>query len=94
MNEQTTAPTLSADTITLLGMLADKLAGFRPNAEMHDGTRLAQALVMAERLHGPTEAAYAAEQDLLAAAPPVRPRTSRGEYAALLRLIANGVTAR
>ncbi|MEU0369089.1 hypothetical protein ABZ070_02295 [Streptomyces sp. NPDC006283] len=93
MTEQTATPVLTADTIRLLGMLADKVSTARPNAEMREETRLAQALVMAERLHGPTEAAFAAEQDLLAAAPPVRPGTSRGEYAALLRLIANGVTA-
>lgn len=85
---------LSDDTITLLGQLADKLGAHRPNHVMLEATRLAQALVFAERLHGPTEAAFAAEQDLLAAAPPVRAEQTRGEYAALLRLIANGVTAR
>jgi hypothetical protein len=94
MSEQTTAPALSADTIQLLGMLADKVGAARPTAVMRAETRLAQALVMAEQLHGPTEAAFAAEQDLLAAAPPVREGQTRGEYAALLRLIANGVTAR
>lgn len=40
---------------------------------MREETRLAQALVFAEQLHGPTEAAYAAEQNLLAAAPPCAP---------------------
>ncbi|MGW3627305.1 hypothetical protein [Streptomyces sp. NPDC000880] len=93
MNE-TNPLALSDDTITLLGQLADRLSNHRPYAEMLEPTRLAQALVFAERLHGPTEAAFAAEQDLLAAAPPVREGQSRGEYAALLRLIANGVTAR
>jgi hypothetical protein len=83
---------LSATTIQLLGMLADKVDGERPNAAMHNGTRLAQSLVMAEQLLGVTEAAFDAEQDLLAAAPPVRDGQTRGEYAALLRLIASGVT--
>lgn len=83
----------SDDTRTLLGWLADKLDGHRPDAVMHDATRLALALVFAERMHGPSEKAFAAEQDLLAAAPPVRPETTRGEYAALLRLIAQGVSA-
>lgn len=93
MTEQTTAPALTPDTVQLLGMLADKLGGHRPDDVMREETRLAQALVMAEQLHGPTEAAFDAEQLLLAAAPPVRPGQTRGEYAALLRLLANGVTA-
>jgi hypothetical protein len=87
-----TAPALSDDTRRLLGKLADKISARRPTAAMREETRLAQALVMAEQLHGPTEAAFAAEQHLLAAAPPVREGQTRGEYAALLRLIANGVT--
>ncbi|WP_228995083.1 hypothetical protein [Streptomyces sp. DH8] len=84
---------LSDDTVFLLGQLADKLDGFRPTAIMREETRLAQALVFAEHLHGPTEAAFAAEQDLLAATPRVRPDQTRGKYAALLRLIAQGVSA-
>ncbi|MGW7362001.1 hypothetical protein ACWGI8_00885 [Streptomyces sp. NPDC054841] len=97
MQDRTTAaagspPVLSADTRTLLTQLADKLSSYRPNAEMREATRLAQALVFAERLHGPTEAAYGGEQALLAAAPPVRPGQTRGEYAALLRLVAEGVS--
>lgn len=83
---------LSDDTLTLLGLLADKLDSHRPDAVMPEATRLAQAIVFSEQLHGATEAAFAAEQDLLAAAPPVRPDTTRGEYAALLRLTARGVT--
>ncbi|WP_326593844.1 hypothetical protein [Streptomyces brevispora] len=89
----TTPLVLSDDTITLLGQLADTLDAKRPHAEMLEPIRLARALVLAEQLHGPTEAAFAAEQDVLAAAPPVRPGTTRGEYAALLRLIAQGVSA-
>lgn len=84
---------LSDDTRTLLGLLADKLDAHRPNTVMLEATRLAQALVFAEQLHGPTEKAFAAEQDLLAAAPRVRDHQTRGEYAALLRLIAQGVSA-
>ncbi|TXS35741.1 hypothetical protein [Streptomyces sp. OR43] len=89
----TTPLVLSDDTRTLLGQLADTLDARRPNAEMSEPIRLARALVLSEQLHGPTEAAFDAEQDLLAAAPRVTPGTSRGEYAAKLRLIAQGVSA-
>ncbi|MFJ2703000.1 hypothetical protein ACIO3R_07345 [Streptomyces sp. NPDC087428] len=89
----TTPLVLSDDTRTLLGRLAATLQTQRPNAEMHEEIRLARCLVLAEQLYGPTEKAFAAEQDLLAAAPPVRHSQTRGEYAALLRLIAQGVSA-
>ncbi|WP_137235182.1 hypothetical protein [Streptomyces sp. BPSDS2] len=89
----TTPLVLSDDTVHLLGQFADTLDQQRPDAEMREEIRLARALVFAEQLHGPTEAAFAAEQDLLAAAPRVRPGQTRAEYAALLRLIARGVTA-
>ncbi|MFI6105819.1 hypothetical protein [Streptomyces sp. NPDC051310] len=89
-----TAPAvLSDDTRTMLDRLASKLDSYRPEAVMSEATRLAQALVLAEQLHGPTEAAFAAEQDFLAVAPSVRDEQTRGEYAALLRLIARGVTS-
>lgn len=81
---------LSSDTRRLLGMLADRLDGYRPDAEMLAVTRLAQAIVLAEQLHGPTEAAYAAEKAFLAAAPRVRRGQTRGGYARLLRLLADG----
>lgn len=84
--------TRTDDTSLLLGQLADKLNGLRPGAPMDEAIRLGQALVLAEQQHGPTEKAYAAEQDLLAVAPPVRAGQTRGEYAALLRLIAQGVS--
>ncbi|MFI7234460.1 hypothetical protein [Streptomyces cyaneofuscatus] len=84
---------LSDDTILLLGQFADTLTARRPDAEMREEIRLARALVFAEQLYGPTEKAFAAEQDLLAAAPHVRPGQTRGEYAALLRLVAQGVSA-
>ncbi|MFE5852548.1 hypothetical protein ACFQ61_04915 [Streptomyces sp. NPDC056500] len=87
----TTPLALTEDTRTLLGRLADKLDAYRPTAVMLPETRLAQALVFAEQLHGPTERAFAAEENLLAAAPPVRDGQTRGEYASLLRLIAQGV---
>ncbi|MFE2019865.1 hypothetical protein ACFW9O_17700 [Streptomyces sp. NPDC059499] len=83
---------LSDDTRLLLGQLADKLDAYRPGDTMREETRLAQALVFAEQLHGPTEQGFDAEQNLLAAAPRVWPGQTRGEYAALLRLIAQGVT--
>ncbi|MFB8035894.1 hypothetical protein ACFC5Z_23685 [Streptomyces sp. NPDC056004] len=86
----TTPPVLSDDTRTLLGWLAEKLDAYRPDDSMREETRRAQCLVLAEQLHGPTEAAFAAEQDFLAAAPIVRPGQTRGEYAALLRRIAKG----
>lgn len=85
------ATTPAPGTALLLGQLADTLDAQRPNAEMREEIRLARALVLAEQAHGPTEQAYAAERALLAAAPPVRPGTTRGEYAALCRLIAQGV---
>ncbi|TXS30745.1 hypothetical protein EAO71_20340 [Streptomyces sp. ms191] len=86
-------PVLSDDTRLLLLRLADKLDALRPTAAMAEGIRLGQALVLAEQLHGITEAAYEAEQTLLAALPAVRDEQTRGEYAALLRLLAQGVTA-
>lgn len=78
---------ISDDTLLLLGRLADALQTQRPNAEMREAIRRARALVLAEQLYGATEAAYAAEQDLLAAAPAVRDGQTRGEYAAALRSI-------
>lgn len=90
---QARTPELSNDTVLLLGRLADLLQTQRPAAEMSEPIRLARALVLAEQLHPDIpEAAFAAEQDLLAAAPRVRDGQSRGEYAALLRLIAAGVS--
>ncbi|MFF7180158.1 hypothetical protein [Streptomyces sp. NPDC008121] len=86
------APVLSDDTRELLLQLAAKLDALRPNAAMSEGIRLGQALVLAEKMHGPTEAAYDAEQDFLVAAPAVRDGETRGEYAAQLRLVAQGVT--
>jgi hypothetical protein len=88
----TTPLVITDDTRVMLVRFADRLDSYRPHAVMHEPTRLAQALVLAEQIHGPTEAAFAAEQNFLAAAPPVRDKQTRGEYAALLRLIAQGVT--
>ncbi|MFD5874036.1 hypothetical protein [Streptomyces sp. NPDC060322] len=87
----TTPFVLSDDTRLLLSQLAETLEARRPGAEMREDIRLARALVLAEELYGETDKAFTAEQDLLAAAPPVGHQT-RGEYAALLRLIARGVT--
>lgn len=89
----TTPLVLSDDTVLLLGRFADTLDTQRPDAEMREEIRLARCLVFAEQLHGPTEKAFAAELDLLAAAPPVRAGQTRGEYATLLRLVAQGVSA-
>ncbi|MFJ2701864.1 hypothetical protein ACIO3R_01530 [Streptomyces sp. NPDC087428] len=89
----TPAP-LTDTTRLLLGRLADTLQTQRANAPMHEAIRAARCLVLAEQLLGDTEEAYDAEQDLLAAAPPVGPDQTRGQYAATLRLIAaQGVSA-
>ncbi|WP_327162841.1 hypothetical protein [Streptomyces zaomyceticus] len=83
---------MTEETRRLLVQVADTLEQVAPSKEMNEGIRLARPLVVAEQLHGPTYAAYVAEQDLLAAMPLVRDGQTRGEYAALLRLIAEGVT--
>lgn len=88
----TTPPVLSDDTVLLLGRFADLLDAQRPKAQMRDEIRLARALVLAEQLHGPTEQAFDAEQDFLAAAPRVRDGQTRSQYAALLRLITQEAT--
>jgi len=87
---ETSPVALTDDTRLLLKQLAAKLDGHRPEDAMREESRLAQALVFAEKLHGPTEAAYEAELALLEAAPPVRAGQTRGHYAALLRRIAEG----
>ncbi|MEK9524633.1 hypothetical protein MIU24_35520 [Streptomyces venezuelae] len=85
---------MTEETRSLLVQVADTLERVAPDEAMNEGIRLARPLVVAERLHGKdTWAAYVAEQDLLAAMPLVRDRQTRGEYAALLRLNAEGVTA-
>lgn len=84
---------LSDDTVHLLVQFATTLQTQRPAAPMREPIRLARALVLAEQLHPDNpEKAFDAEQDLLAAAPRVRDGQSRGEYAALLHLIARGVS--
>jgi hypothetical protein len=92
MTQPTPALSSIAARELLLG-LADRIDQRRTNAAMTEALCLAQALVVAERLYGPTEAAEAAEQELLTLLPPIRQGTARGEYAALLRLLAQGVTA-
>ncbi|MFI0825702.1 hypothetical protein ACH4Q7_14740 [Streptomyces roseolus] len=86
------APTLSGEIRELLVELADTLVRVRPGAEMSEAIRLARPLVLAERLHGPGEKAFATETQLIAALPHVRDGQTRDEYAAQLRLIAQGVT--
>ncbi|MFD5425230.1 hypothetical protein [Streptomyces sp. NPDC127084] len=82
---------LDDDTRQLLGKVADRLGGSQPEAPMHAASRLYEALLCSQEKHGLTDAAFAAEQLLLAAAPQVRPGQTRGEYATLLRLVAEGV---
>lgn len=83
---------LSEEIRGLLVELADTLVRVRPGAEMSEAIRLARPLVLAEQLHGPGDAAFATEVELLAALPRVRDGQTRDEYAAQLRLIAQGVT--
>ncbi|WP_327376217.1 hypothetical protein OG393_21060 [Streptomyces sp. NBC_01216] len=78
---------------TLLTALADRLVARRANHAMSEPLALAQALIVAEHAHGPTEAAETAEHALVAALPPIRPKDTRAEYAARLRLIAEGAVA-
>ncbi|MFD7443897.1 hypothetical protein [Streptomyces sp. NPDC059909] len=82
----------AAPLAAALLQLADKLDRRRPRAVMSEALRRAQALVLAEELHGPTPAAEAAEEELLATLPSVRERQTRSQYAAILRQIAQGVT--
>ncbi|MFE1266032.1 hypothetical protein [Streptomyces sp. NPDC058758] len=79
---------LRADEL-LLG-IADRLDAKHPTKPVTQPLVLAQALVVAEELHGPTEAAEDAERAILPLLPAVA-RQTRGEYAVQLRLAAKGV---
>ncbi|MGW3392779.1 hypothetical protein [Streptomyces hydrogenans] len=72
----------------LLG-IADKLDRKHPTKPVTQPLVLAQALVVAEELHGPTEAAEDAERAILPLLPAVTGQT-RGEYSTQLRLAAVG----
>lgn len=85
MEHRTTTPAREL----LLGV-ADKLDAKHPTKAVSERLVLAQALVVAEELHGPTPAAKAAEEAALTLLPPVAGQT-RGEYATQLRLVAAGV---
>lgn len=74
----------------LLIGLADKLDAKHPTKAVSERLVLAQALVIAEELHGPTEAAEDAERAILNLLPAVTGQT-RGEYSTQLRLVAVGV---
>ncbi|MFG2747235.1 hypothetical protein ACGFY0_45290 [Streptomyces chartreusis] len=78
------------DVYTLLAALADRIDGKYRNAAMDEPLALAQALVVAERAPGSTDAAERALTDAL---PPVRTGDTRADYAARVRLLAEGVTA-
>ncbi|MGW3374068.1 hypothetical protein [Streptomyces hydrogenans] len=80
---------LRADEL-LLG-IADKLDAKHPTKPVTQPLVLAQALVVAEELHGPTKAAEDAERGVLPLLPVVTGQT-RGEYAVQLRLAAQGVS--
>ena len=79
------------DVSELLLGLADKLDAKHPAKAVTQPLVLAQALVIAEQLHGPTEAAEEAERAILALLPAVTGQT-RGEYSTQLRLVAVGVS--
>ncbi|MFI1937725.1 hypothetical protein ACH44C_11065 [Streptomyces purpureus] len=83
------APTRGDARALLLG-LADKLDAKHPTKAVSERLVLAQVLVIAEELHGPTEAAEAAEREILALLPAVTGQTC-GEYSTQLRLVAVGV---
>lgn len=74
----------------LLG-IADRLDHKHPTKPVTQALVLAQALVVAEELHGPTETAEDVERAALPLLPAVAGQT-RGEYAVQLRLVAQGVT--
>ncbi|MFI8422865.1 hypothetical protein [Streptomyces sp. NPDC085460] len=74
----------------LLG-IADRLDAKHPTKPVTQALVLAQALVVAEEVHGPTEDAEDAEHAILPLLPAVTGQT-RGEYAVQLRLAAQGVT--
>ncbi|MFK0225880.1 hypothetical protein ACIQUL_08940 [Streptomyces sp. NPDC090303] len=72
----------------LLG-IADKLDAKHSTKAVSERLVLAQALVVAEELHGPTAEAEAAEEAALPLLPAVTGQT-RGEYSTQLRLAAVG----
>lgn len=76
---------------TALLALAERLDTLRPSAAITERLVLAQALVIAEQLHGPTDAAEEAERELVALLPDVTGQT-RGAYADELRHVAQEVT--
>lgn len=73
----------------LLG-LADRLDTTHPTKAVSERLVLAQTLVIAEELHGPTPDAEDAERAILDLLPKVTGQT-RGEYATQLRLTVVGV---
>lgn len=92
MNEIVNAPTQPCRE--LLGAIADYLARARPGHAMWEASRLLLARQFAVARFGDDAALVdEAEQEILAHAPAVRPSVTRDEYAAQLRLAAQGVTA-
>lgn len=72
--------------------LADRITARRPCAQMTELLAHAHALTVAEHTHGPTPAAELAQRALIDVLPLVRDRQTRNEYAAQLRLLAQGVS--
>ncbi|MFF4847979.1 hypothetical protein [Streptomyces sp. NPDC001194] len=92
MTEITSHPTEICRT--LLQCIADTLIVVDPQDPMDEATRVTEAHRYAGLLHtADCSAAIATEREILALAPAVRPGTTRDEYAAQLRLAAQGVTA-
>lgn len=79
---------LSDDTRTALLAIADRLTAVRPTGDMYEARRLALALRYAHDEHGDTQAGALLEIELLRHMPRLTTRTTRGEYALLLRAAA------
>ncbi|MEV6571847.1 hypothetical protein [Streptomyces sp. NPDC051577] len=92
MTEIIDAPTKACRE--LLVAIADYLARARPAHAMWEASRLLLARQFAvARFGDDTALVDEAEHQILGWAPTVRPGTTRDEYAAQLRLVAQGVTA-
>ncbi|MFE5296422.1 hypothetical protein [Streptomyces sp. NPDC056632] len=81
----------SPSAFALLIGIADRLDAKYATKAVSERLVLAQALVVAEELHGPTPEAEDAEQAILHLLPAVTGQT-RGEYSTQLRLVAVGVS--
>ncbi|MFE3123898.1 hypothetical protein ACFXHD_10795 [Streptomyces hydrogenans] len=82
-----------ADRVYLLQLdLADRLDKHYADAPMTQRLAEAQALIVSEAAYGPGTYSEQVEHHLVAGLPNIEDGDTRGEYAARLRLIAQGVT--